>query len=93
MIHDFPQAAMLEIDALIGHHPIGPALQLAAHGDVGRLCAVIVDTGVSVGIYANAQVCLPRAGDEDPQVGGQQNIRILAHRVVDLDAHRDRAPS
>ena len=78
MIHHFAQAAMLEVDALIRQHPVGPALQLAAHRDIGRVGAVIVDAGVSLGIDPDAQVGLSRTGDKDAQVGGKQHIGIFA---------------
>ncbi len=87
---------MLEIDALIGHDPIGSAFQLAGHGDVGRLCAVIVDAGVSLGIYPDAEVGLSRTGDEDAQVGGKQDIGVFAYDVIGFDGaaikrHHERA--
>jgi hypothetical protein len=74
MIHHFAQAAMLEIDALIRHDPIRSTFQLARHRDVGRICAMVVDAGISLGIYPDAEVGLPRTRDEDAQVGGEQDI-------------------
>ena len=96
MVHHFLQTAMLEVDALIRQHPVGSAFQLAAHRDVWRVCAVIIDAGVSFGIYPDAQVGLSRAGDKDAQVGGEQHIGVLAHDVVGLDRtaierHHERA--
>ena len=96
MIHYFAQAAMLEVDALIRHDPVRPALQLTGHGDIRRICAVIVDAGVALGIYADAQIGLSRTGDEDAQVGGKQDIGVLAYDVAGLDGaaierHHERA--
>jgi hypothetical protein len=86
MIHHFPQTAMLEADALIGQHAVGSALQLAAYRDIRRVGAVIIDAGISLGVYADAQFSLSRAGDKDAQVRGDQHIGILAHRVIGLDS-------
>jgi hypothetical protein len=96
MIHHFTQAAVLEVHALIRHDSIGSAFQLAGHGDVWGICAVVVDAGVSLGIYPNAQVGLSRTGDEDAEVGGKQDIGVLADDVVGLNGaaierHHERA--
>jgi hypothetical protein len=98
MIHHLVEAAMLEIDALIRHDAIGSAFQLAGHGDVRRLCAVIVDAGISLRIYPDAEVGLPWAGDEDAQVRGKQNIGVFAYDVIGFDGaaierHHERAAS
>ncbi len=85
MVHYLAQAAMLEVDALIRQHAVGPTLQLAGNRNIRRVCTMIVDAGVSLGIYADAQVGLSRAGDKDAQVGGKQHIGILAHVVAGLD--------
>jgi hypothetical protein len=96
MIHHLVEAAMLEIDALIRHDPIGSTFQLAGHGDVRRLCAVIVDAGISLGIYPDAEVGLPWTGDEDAQVRSKQNIGVFAYDVIGFDGaaierHHERA--
>jgi hypothetical protein len=96
MVHNLVQAAMLKIDALIRHDPIRSAFQLAGHGDVGRICAVIVDAGISLGIYADAEVGLPRTGDEDAQIGSKQDIGVFADNVIGFDGatierHHERA--
>jgi hypothetical protein len=96
MIHHFAQAAMLEVHALIRHDPIRSAFQLTGNSDVGRICAVIVNAGISLGIYADAEVRLPRTGDEDAQVGGKQDIGVLADNVIGFDGaaverHHERA--
>jgi hypothetical protein len=96
MIHHLVQAAMLEIDALIRHDPIRSTFQLAGHGDVGRICAVIVDAGITLGIYPDAEVGLPRTGDEDAQVGSKQDIGVFAYDVIGFDGaaierHHERA--
>ena len=88
MIHHFTQAAVLEVRALIRHDSIGSAFQLAGHGDVWGICAVVVDAGVPLGIYPDAQIGLPRTGDQDAQVGREQDIGIFAYDVVGLDGAR-----
>jgi 16S rRNA C1402 N4-methylase RsmH len=98
MIHHLVEAAMLEINALIRHDPIGSAFQLTAHSDVRRLCAVIVDAGISFGIYPDAEVGLPWTRDEDAQVRCEQNIGVSAYDVIGFDGaaierHHERAAS
>jgi hypothetical protein len=61
MIYDFAQAAMLEVDTLVGQHPVSSALQLTAYRDIRRTCTVIVDAGITLRIYADAEVSLSRA--------------------------------
>jgi hypothetical protein len=60
MIYDFAQAAMLEVDTLVGQHPVSSTLQLTAYRDIRRTCTVIVDAGIALRIYADAEVSLSR---------------------------------
>jgi hypothetical protein len=96
MIHHLVQAAMLEIDALVRHDPIRSTFELAGHGDVGRICAVIVDAGISLGIYPDAEVGLSRTGNKNVQVGGKQDIGVFAYDIIGFDGaaierHHERA--
>jgi hypothetical protein len=98
MIHHLVQAAMLEIDALIRHDPIGSTFELAGHGDIRRFCAVIVDASISLRIYPDAEVGLPWTRDEDAQVRGKQDIGVFAYDVISFDGaaierHHERAAS
>lgn len=76
---------MLEIDALVRHDSVRSAFQLAGHGHVRRICAVIIDAGISLGIYPDAEVGLPRTRNENAQVGGKQDIRVFAYDVIGFD--------
>ena len=65
MIDYVSQAAMLEGDALVRHHPVNATLELAADCHIRRIGAMIINACVALLIHADAQRRFSGTGDED----------------------------
>jgi hypothetical protein len=85
IVDDLLEAAVFEEDALIRLDAISAAFKQAAGEDIGGMIAAVVDAGVALIVDAEAEVGLARPGDEDAEIGSEQDVGILAGQVVSFE--------
>jgi len=86
VVDDLLKAAVLEEDALVGLDAVSAALEETAGENVGSLVAVIVNAGVALIVDAEAEVDPAGWRDEDAKVGREQDVGILAGKVMGFES-------